>query len=102
MFDFDLPIVNEAKERLLVTTINRALREKSNLLIKTSSIYKIDNNEVVFKTDIGGYLWASFDNVSAESPSAIRAISLSRSNANLPLISAMSSFKGNILVFSEC
>lgn len=101
MFDFELPIINEAKERLLVRTINFALRERTSLLIKASSIYKIDNNEVVFKTDIGGYLWASFDNVSAEKPSPVRAISLSRSNANLPLISAMTNFKGNVLIFSE-
>jgi len=101
MQSFDFPLIGEDKEYELIEYTNKALSEnKDSFVSRVTDVLRIEGHEALFKTNMGGLLWVSFENISESPPVPTRAVTILREKENFPLIDALVNQKESNTIFN--
>ncbi len=83
---------------LLKTNLALASTESAT---KAVDLIKIEGHHILFRSDMGGQIWVTFDNLDSASPEPLRIISLHRKYISYPLMDTLVDQKGNLILYQK-
>jgi hypothetical protein len=97
--DIDDLLFSDDDENNALNAINHKLAGIKSNLIKVKSITRIEGNNFIFRTNVGGILWAVINKLKNQEFEVKAMISVPRRNEDLPLISYSYNAEGNTILF---
>jgi hypothetical protein len=94
-------LLSECEEETFIKLTNDKISSIENCDILASSIIRAEGRNILFKTKIGGRLWATFEHSDGCRPVITSLVIVTMKNSTLPLINLSKRVGGNTVIYEK-